>query len=92
MPGPLLSLVPRQISDWAKLAETQNLFRRIETEEKPKSQEWVFRGLSDGSYGLQTSLERVTGEFGVEGEFIPDLEVKLILEFTNQAARRQKVE
>ncbi|MBZ5504781.1 MAG: FRG domain-containing protein [Acidobacteriia bacterium] len=73
----LLRQLPKKIQDWATLAAAQDLFRWAEEKE-----EWVFRGVSDGGGNeLRTTLEVVASEFDVTGDKIPDLEVKLILEF-----------
>jgi len=76
MSGEILREIPDRIKDWASLTKVQDIFRRAEDKE-----EWVFRGLSDGSIHLKTTLERVAEEFKVPGVKIPDLEVKLIHEF-----------
>src|SRR5712692_4271262 len=72
----VLAELPDKIEDWPSLTKAQDVFRRTEAE-----QEWVFRGLSDGSSHLATTLEQVAAEFEVRGDKIADLEVKLIYEF-----------
>ncbi len=76
MSSSVLAELPDEIVDWPSLTKAQDVFRRAEADE-----EWVFRGLSDGSGSLTTTLEQVAAEFDVSGDKIPDLEVKLILEF-----------
>lgn len=76
MANKFLKKLPKVINDWNSLMKAQNVFRHAE-----KKEEWVFRGLSDGNNCLETTLERVVNEFSVPSDKIPDLEVKLILEF-----------
>lgn len=67
---------PDIIKDVNTLREVQDRFRSAEIK-----QEWVFRGLADGCEGLETTLWKVAHEFGISNGKIPELEVKLILEF-----------
>ena len=80
MPNHLLDKLPTRITTWSTLARVHDIFHRVEGDVE-QSEEWVFRGHVESDWSLITTLDRVAEEFGIPGDEIPDLEVRLILEF-----------
>lgn len=52
-----------------------------------KKQQWVFRGLPDAKYKLETSLERARARFNVPWSELGEIETKMIRQFRRQAHR-----
>lgn len=68
----------RPIRTWDELTERQHLFEATK-------KEWVFRGVSDARWDLETSLDRVASEFDVQdADEKRNLETTLILEFARR--------
>ena len=62
------------ITDWVELLKKQSVFEE-------NGQEWIFRGQSNGSWPLASTLERAVEDFDLDRKLIPDFELKLLHEF-----------
>ena len=69
----------KTVSTWLEL------YRHLETYlDKPPAQ-WVFRGHGQKKWHLETGIERLREQFGVEWNKLPDYEWKLVREFCRRA-------
>jgi hypothetical protein len=67
------------VQNWDKLVELYNAF-------EPKTQ-WVFRGLSNADYSLETTLERAAKRFDLHLNRLSEIEPVMIRHFKRQAHR-----
>jgi len=84
MKGSLSQDFPQQIEDWEDLARAMEFFRCLELEKQAgKAEEWVFRGVGDAGDDttLNTTLDQVANDFGINGEAIARVEIDQLLEF-----------
>lgn len=63
----------------------RELFHLYQEQFGDSHKQWVFRGLPDARYQLETNLERVAKRFGIDFNRLSKLELKMIRYFKRQA-------
>ena len=64
----------RRISSWNELVQCEDNLDSVDNE-------WIFRGLSDTAWSLDSTLERVCAKQGVTGDNVVQIEEDLLIDF-----------